>query len=88
MEKLVEQLVAFPSSNNLPDAELSKQCNSLLVNFLHKVAASNLASNVNGTNLLDLLNPGRNSLPYLFVLYVSMAGEAKIERGQALTGCL
>jgi hypothetical protein len=88
MEKLVEQFVAFPSSTNLSDAELSKQCNNLLVNYLHKVPASHLASNFNGTNLLDLLNPGRNSLPYLFILYVSMAGEAKSVGGQALTGCV
>lgn len=53
---------------DLSEAELSKQCNALLVNCLNKVSASNLASNVNGTNLLDLLNPARNSLSYIFVL--------------------
>jgi hypothetical protein len=70
MEKLVEQLIAFPTSTNLSDAELSKQCNNLLASYLNKDFAASLASSVNGTNLLDLLNPGRNSLPYIFVLYV------------------
>lgn len=68
MEKLVDQLTAFPSSLDLTDAELSKQAQLLLINYLYKVPASSLATGISGTNLLDLLNPAINSLPYVFVL--------------------
>jgi len=68
MEKLVDQLTAFPSSLELTDAELAKQAQLLLANYLYKVPASSLASDIGGTNLLDLLNPAKNSLPYIFVL--------------------
>jgi len=68
MEKLVDQLTAFPSSPDLTNAELSKQAQLLLVNYLYKVPVSSLAAGIGGTNLLDLLNPATNSLPYVFVL--------------------
>ena len=68
MEKLLESFVAFPSSTNLSDQELSKQCVALLANLLHKVPAAHLASDINGSNWLDLLNPATSSLPYIFIL--------------------
>lgn len=68
MDKLIDTLTGFPSSPSLSDAELSKQCTFLLQNTLNKVSAADLARNVNGTNLLDLLDPGVNSLPYIYVL--------------------
>jgi hypothetical protein len=74
MEKLVDALTSFPTSTTLSDLELTKQCNTLLANHLYKVSTHNLASNIGGTSLLDLLNPGTNSLPYVFVLYVLHGG--------------
>ena len=68
MDKLIDALTSFPSSAYLSDAELSKHCSSLIQNYLSKVSAMNLAQNVNGTSLLDLLNPAVNSLPYVYVL--------------------
>lgn len=69
MEKLVDVFLSFPSSPNLSDSELYKQATSLL-NTLNKTPATQLASNVNGTDLLTVLNPAVNSLVYLYVLYV------------------
>lgn len=71
MEQLVDTLAAYPSSSNLSDSELDKQCRELLTNCLHKVTASNLASPVGGSDILTLLNPQLNSLSYLFVLWVA-----------------
>lgn len=69
MEKLVDIFLNFPSSPTLSDSELYKQATSLL-NTLNKTPAAQLASNVNGTDLLTVLNPAVNSLVYLYVLYV------------------
>ncbi|KAI5776631.1 hypothetical protein EDC01DRAFT_681752 [Geopyxis carbonaria] len=68
MEKLVDTLTSIPTSLNLSDVELSKQCNILIVNCLNKVTANHLASHVGGSDLLQLLNPGLNTLSYVFVL--------------------
>ncbi|KAF8541007.1 hypothetical protein BDD12DRAFT_908974 [Trichophaea hybrida] len=46
MEKLVDVLTSFPTSMTLPDPELTKQSNALLQNYLYKVPANNLASNM------------------------------------------
>ncbi|KAL7269298.1 hypothetical protein RUND412_008045 [Rhizina undulata] len=68
MEKLVDAIMAFPSAPNLPDAELARQADVLL-NVLNKTPASTLASNV---DLLSLLNPGVNSLGYLYALVAKL----------------
>lgn len=70
MEKLVDNLTSIPTSLNLSDIELNKQCNILIVNCLNKVTATHLASQVGGSDLLQLLNPGLNTLGYVFVLLV------------------
>lgn len=69
MEKLVDVFLSFPTSPTLSDNELYKQATSLL-NTLNKTPATQLASSVNGTDLLTVLNPAVNSLVYLYVLYV------------------
>ncbi|KAI5815670.1 hypothetical protein BZA77DRAFT_344695 [Pyronema omphalodes] len=69
MEKILETFASYPSERDLSEDQLRKQSNLILVNYIYPVPASQLAKNLSdGRSLLDVLNPGFNTLPYVFVL--------------------
>lgn len=69
MDKLIDHILSFPSSQTLPDNELSKEIHTHL-SYLNRVPAATLASTASGTDLLAILDPSVNSLAYLYVLCV------------------
>lgn len=73
MEKAIPEITAVPSRPDLPDAELAGECHHLKNSVLHKIPAATLASDLNGVNSLELLNPGLNTLGFVFILCVSTA---------------
>lgn len=76
MEKLAEALISVPSSPDLSDGELSKQCNNLLETVLYKTPAATLAS---GNDLLAVLNPQLHTLSCTFILYSPPLSQSILE---------
>jgi COP9 signalosome complex subunit 3 len=67
MADLVASLLTFPPEKSVSAKEYDKQAVEY-VKGLGKVAESNWLKHVNKQNILELLNPAVNSLPYLFAL--------------------
>lgn len=70
MEQLVATLTHYPTAQNLSDVELDQQCKELLSGCLNNVPVHHLTGAVGDRDILSLLDPGINTLAYLFVLYV------------------
>ncbi|MCJ1225691.1 hypothetical protein MMC12_002340 [Toensbergia leucococca] len=82
MDDLLPHLLAFPPlpapSTPLSDAEYDKQIQSL-VQLLEQTPTINLTKGVSGGgDLLDILNPSINTLPYLHTILAHIRGK---ERG-------
>ncbi|MCJ1452493.1 hypothetical protein MMC28_002836 [Mycoblastus sanguinarius] len=80
MDALLPLLLAFPPhpppQTPLPDAEYDKQIKTL-VQTLSAIPASKLTTGVpNGGDLLSILDPSINTLPYLFVLLAHIGGSS------------
>ncbi|MCJ1294868.1 hypothetical protein MMC34_006427 [Xylographa carneopallida] len=75
MEALLPQLLSFPPPpHQLSDREYDRQIKAL-VQLLHETSASKLAKGVaGGGDLLDILDPAVNSLPYLYTLLAHLGG--------------
>ncbi|TGZ84473.1 hypothetical protein EX30DRAFT_391924 [Ascodesmis nigricans] len=68
MEQLVATLTHYPTAQNLSDVELDQQCKELLSGCLNNVPVHHLTGAVGDRDILSLLDPGINTLAYLFVL--------------------
>lgn len=83
MEKAIQEITATPSKTDLNDHELAGECSHLKQSIFNKLSAATLASDINGTNTLDLLNPNVNTLGFVFVLYVSEASWSSVTFAEA-----
>ncbi|MCJ1285695.1 hypothetical protein MMC26_005036 [Xylographa opegraphella] len=75
MEALLPQLLSFPSHPQvLSEHEYDRQI-KLLVQLLQETGAGKLAKGVaGGPDLLDILDPAINTLPYLYTLLAHLGG--------------
>ncbi|MCJ1434782.1 hypothetical protein MMC27_004152 [Xylographa pallens] len=75
MEALLPQLLSFPPHpQKLPDHEYDRQI-KVLAHLLHETSSSKLVKGVaGGGDLLDILDPAINTLPYLYTLLAHLGG--------------
>ena len=90
MDVLLPQLLSFPPQPSPPQAlspiEYDKQI-KVLVKFLHGVSASKLKGKVSDQDdLLDVLDPSINTLPYLYALLAHIGTSNSIPPGERLWG--
>ena len=89
MADLVAALLAFPPDKTVSAKEYDKQAVEF-VRGLGKVPESNWLKHINKQNILELLNPAINSLPYLFALTTQWgaAGKDRARHEDAVTRSL
>src|ERR1700761_6651082 len=72
MADILPSLLAFPPEKPLSNKDYDSQARDFSKN-LDKIASSTWTKAVNKQNILDLLNPAENTLPYLFALHAQWA---------------
>ena len=76
MAEFVSSLLIFPPEKQVSAKEFDKQATEYVKN-LGKVPEANWLKHVNKQNILELLNPAVNSLPYLVALYTQWSAAGK-----------
>jgi COP9 signalosome complex subunit 3 len=76
MADFVTQLLQFPPEKQTSAKEYDKQALEYVKNLI-KVPDANWLKHVNKQNILELLNPAVNSLPYLVALYTQWSNAGK-----------
>ncbi|KAK3697068.1 hypothetical protein LTR37_017666 [Vermiconidia calcicola] len=76
MADLLPTLLSFPPEKEVSNKEYDKQATKY-VESLNKISESAWTKPVNKQNILDLLNPATNSIPYLYALYAQWRNASK-----------
>ncbi|KAL6712835.1 hypothetical protein ACLMJK_009547 [Lecanora helva] len=89
MESLLPQLLAFPPQppppTPLSDAEYDKQIKALNA-LLNTTSPSKLLAGVSGSeNLLDILDPRNNTVPYLYTLLAAITVPGDKQKGASIS---
>ncbi|KAL9073850.1 MAG: hypothetical protein Q9161_002682 [Pseudevernia consocians] len=89
MDELLPQLLSFPPhpepTKSLSDSEYDKHIKNL-VHHINTVPASKLTSGVpGGGDLLDIIDPSKNTLPYLYTLLAHICGSGGKQKAGSIS---